>query len=343
MENDHKINTKRDLNIELLRTILMFLILLIHANAVCLPIESKNPTNLFRPFIFFFIEAITYCAVPTFILISGWYGIHATSKGILKFLFQCLFFSIGIYIVNLFRGNAVVNLSSVLQCFFLSTHDSYWFIRSYLFLYILSPILNAFIKNASYKQYTIILICFFFYQTFFGWSNIDVEFNRGFSTIYFIGLYLLAHYVRLYSPIIFQYSIKKNVIIFISLSFCISILAYINSSLSIPGPKYFGMYSYLCPLIILDSIYLFLIFKGIKISKNRFISIVAPSCLAVYLFHCNMYIYDGFLNIVSSYRIRAYGYLLIILFLISVYIISITIDLLRRFIWKMIEKASIKR
>jgi len=121
-----------------------------------------------------------------------------------------LFFSIGIYIVNLFIGNAVVNLYSVLQCFFLSIHDSYWFIRSYLFLYILSPILNAFIKNASYKQYTIILICFFFYQTFFGWSNIDVEFNRGFSTIYFIGLYLLAHYVRLYSPIIFQYSIKKT-------------------------------------------------------------------------------------------------------------------------------------
>jgi len=64
---------------------------MIHANAVCLPIESKNQTNLFRPFIFFFIEAVTYCAVPTFILISGWYGIHATKKGILKFLFQCFF------------------------------------------------------------------------------------------------------------------------------------------------------------------------------------------------------------------------------------------------------------
>ncbi len=342
MKNSSKINTKRDLNIELLRIILMFLILLIHANAVCLPIESKNQINLFRPFIFFFIEAVTYCAVPTFILISGWYGIHATKKGILKFLFQCLFFTIGIYIVNLFTRNAVVNLYSILRCFFLSTDDGYWFIRSYIFLYILSPILNAFIKNASYKQYKIILICFFLYQTFFGWSNIDVEFNRGFSTIYFIGLYLVAHYVRLYSPIIFQYSIKRNLIIFISLSFCISILAYINSSLSLPGPKYFGMYSYLSPFIILNSIYLFLIFKGIKISKNRFISIVAPSCLSVYLFHCNIYIYNDFLNIVSNYRIREYGYLLIILFLILVYIISIIIDLFRKFIWEIIEKASIK-
>ena len=87
----------RESNIELLRNISMFLILVIHANFVALPkIEyTELLSNTTPSVVRFFIESIGIVAVNVFVLISGWFGIRTRTKSVLSFIYQILFFLIG--------------------------------------------------------------------------------------------------------------------------------------------------------------------------------------------------------------------------------------------------------
>ena len=91
-------NTKvRESNIELLRNISMFLILVIHANFVALPkIEyAELMSNTAPSLVRFFIESVGIVAVNVFVFISGWFGIRTRTKGVLSFIYQILFFLVG--------------------------------------------------------------------------------------------------------------------------------------------------------------------------------------------------------------------------------------------------------
>ena len=63
-------------------------------------------------------------------------------------------------------------------------------------------VLNAFIEQASQKDFRNVLIAFFTFEFIYGWifSGSTQHIQDGYSTISFIGLYLLARYVRLYQP-----------------------------------------------------------------------------------------------------------------------------------------------
>ena len=87
----------RESNIELLRNISMFMILVIHANFVSLPrigIEELS-SNTIPSVTRFFIESLGIVAVNVFVFISGWFGIRTRLKSVLSFIYQILFFLLG--------------------------------------------------------------------------------------------------------------------------------------------------------------------------------------------------------------------------------------------------------
>lgn len=87
----------RESNIELLRNISMFMILVIHANFVSLPrIDIGELTSNTVPSVTrFFIESLGIVAVNVFVFISGWFGIRTRLKSVLSFIYQILFFLLG--------------------------------------------------------------------------------------------------------------------------------------------------------------------------------------------------------------------------------------------------------
>ena len=84
---------------------------------------------------------------------------NASIKHVLGFVFQVLFFWIGGYVVCLSLGRAELSFNGILECFALT--QWYWFIKAYAVLLIISPILNAFVNQASEKQHRNVLIAFF--------------------------------------------------------------------------------------------------------------------------------------------------------------------------------------
>lgn len=206
----------RQSNMELLRIIAMFLVLLVHADFFSLgaPSASDCIEDPIDSCLKVFFEAISIACVDIFVCLSGWFGIRPTIKGISNFVFQCLFWLIGLYVVTLILGTSSISIQGLMGCFALTKLN--WFIKAYILLYILAPVLNAFVEKASQKDFRNVLIAFFSFEFIYGWifSGSTQHIQSGYSTISFIGLYLLARYVRLYQP---RISLKSKSFYIVSL------------------------------------------------------------------------------------------------------------------------------
>ena len=182
-------------NIELLRIVAMFLVLVVHSDFFSLsaPTSMEIANSPLQSYIRIFIESISIVCVNVFIMISGWFGIRPRFKNVSSFLYQCIFFLFGIYILSILVGKEFLSKEGLSYCFLLQPWN--WFIKAYLLLLILSPILNLFIANVEKKTAIVVLFFFFLFQSVYGWYFYSVNwFVGGYSTISFIGLYILMEY-----------------------------------------------------------------------------------------------------------------------------------------------------
>ena len=159
---------KRESNIELCRILAMLLVLLLHANYFSLgEVEySDIQVNKVGALLKAFAEQLCIICVNVFVLISGWFGIRPNVKGGLSLLFQVFFYHILVVLLFLCIGEPV-SLEQVLDGFYFGS--PYWFVMSYLILYAISPILNAFIESSTPRIFASVLIVFFLLEFIYGW------------------------------------------------------------------------------------------------------------------------------------------------------------------------------
>lgn len=298
-----------------------------------------NLPRLFIRFSFIFfqviIESISVVCVNIFVLISGWFGIRPTFRGLFAFIFQCIYFLSGTYIVTCSIGISEFSLTGLKGCLFLLPSTN-WFLRAYIGLYILSPILNIFLDKISNKGLLQFLIVFYVFQTVYGCTNISEFINWGYSTFSFIGLYCLARYVR------YCISDKYKTVgwILIICIFINSLLFYISCYLKKDGFIY--VYSYINPFVIISSCCYLLIIRRIRMGVSPVFNYLSKSAFAVYLLHASPFIFNNYYKpiiqeLYYSHHTVILGWIKIIIFILLVFITAICLDLPRRYIWKKIE------
>lgn len=323
---------KRDSNIELLRIVSMFFVLMLHANFLSLGKPdanaiTNNPSNAFLSLLF---QSFSIVGVNVFVLISGWFGIKPSKKKFVSFVFQCMFFSLGCYVVKLVFGDSDKSIGIILA--YLINGIScvgYWFVISYVGLFILSPVLNAFVNKSGERLLGTILGAFFMFEFIYGWIYCN-EFQSGYSFSHFIGLYLLARFVKIYHNKVFKMKLGMDLLVYIVCAFSVAVLSILDQN-------HFDYYAYSCPLVVISSLSLVLFFSKLRIRNNKYINGIAKSSFAVYLFHCH-YIMLPYYVIISKkiyQNNEGFVYLVkIVLFILSVYFVSIIIDMARRFLWE---------
>ena len=331
----------RDSNMELLRIIAMFLVLVVHScfKSVGYPNTADaiaKPLSIFSRYV---LQSASIICVNVFVLLSGWYGIKTRIKSFCKFIFQVLFFSIGFFLYHFLSNLPSISLDGIVSVLLLKGND-YWFVKAYIGLYILSPVLNMYAEKASRVQFRNTLIAFFSFQTLYGWISSGASwFELGYSTISFVGLYMLGRYVRLYRPFYTRYSYKKDLSLYGIIVLATAVTAF---ALTYSGHcKDNIIYEYTSPFIILSSLFLLLAFSKMHF-HNNVINWIAGSAFAVYLFHANRY----FLNKVFCKKIAVWsnsmGTLPFIthtfLWIMLVFTVSILIDKIRVVLWNSIEK-----
>ena len=332
----------RQSNIELLRILAMFLVLVVHADFW----SNGQPTHLeildspLPSFARYLFQSLSIVCVDVFILISGLFSIKASKKGLSRFLFQCLFFLVGIYIVCLITGHSHISIEGIRGCFLLLPIN--WFIKSYLLLYILSPVLNSFCETATKKNFEIVLIGFFVFQSIYGITNSVNFFEQGYSTMSFVGLYLLSRYLKLYGAGS-CYSLPRWILLV--LYFIISLFVAAACILKPSLTEY--LFTYIAPTTILASVSLLLYFTKLSIPQISCINFFAASSFAVFLLHSNPNINTSVFREQIRYIYAANSGVLVIvniaIYLILVYFVATMLDQLRIVVWNFLEKKVINK
>jgi len=309
----------------------MFLVLVIHANTAFDPWPIGQDEVLASPvhcFFRFLIESLSVVCVNAFILLSGWFGIKFSFKRLFSFIFQVLFFSL---ILTLLPSKQGQGMSLFIDIF---TLNQYWFVRAYIIMFILSPLMNLFAEQAPKSVFRNVLIAFFVMQTIFSYISNSGWFDDGFSPIPFIGLYLLSRYIRIHKPAFA--SMRKEIDLFFYFG-----IAFIISILSIALFKWFGtggrMFNYTNPLVITISVFFVLFFSKLQIKNSKVINWVAISSVGAYLLHMNpLFFHPYYIDTLHSFS--AFNSPVLICgatlgFIIVLFFVGVLLDKLRSILW----------
>ena len=276
MEQVIAIKKERDSNFELCRLVCMLYIVIYHL-IIHVPGVYEN-TMWGRP-----LRTICHIGVVVFVMISGYYGIRRKWRRLLELALTVCFYNVlGILIATLcFRQPFEVK--SLLSVFFPVTNGGYWFITSYVVLYMIAPYINMVLEKLDKHEFLVSLLVFTIVVWYGGgiWSN-NIGHGRGimaFILSYGIGFFIRKFYSTETRKLAYwggQYLII-SFIIFACIAFLPGIMSKAINYLSF-GYNAIGLY--------IMSILFLLMFQNIKI-KSKVINRSATSCLGIYLCHGN--------------------------------------------------------
>ena len=296
--NKGNIVTHRQSNIELLRVISMFMVLLGHYYVISgfsdIDIISFNWIGMQ------FLGAWSKVAVDIFVIITGYFLVNQTFrwKKVLKLLSCTYFWGIIVLLLGFALGLSIKTDYIYKSLFPLTPLN--WFARSYLLLYISIPLFNKIINSVSKARLSQIIIALT--TIFYTVPTLISTFisGGGYLTSYFTFgiMYMIGAYIRKYGDAkLDKISIYAGIV---------SIILILASILWNDIHMHEGLYiMYLAHkgnsvVGLLAAIGIFTIFKNIKISYNPFINTVASTTFAVYLIHNNPIISNWLWNSMVS-------------------------------------------
>ncbi len=308
----------------------MFLVLLVHyIPSRELPTNEGLINDTLETLFNLELRSISFVCVNCFVLISGYFGIHWKLKSFSNLLFQILFWSIVCPIlVSILTGST--DVFSIFRHLYNSVF-SRWFVVSYIGLYIMAPMINKFIGTSTCRELGFFILAFYLFSTIFGYLGRAIDFNEGMSVISLIGLYLIGAYLRRNQGGIFSYSKYVYLGIYFVIGFIMVGIAVLALKVGITSSPY----GYLNPIIILESVALFLFFKKLDVGSVSWVNWIAASAFAVYLIHTDRSIYAYFMTacryIESHYSL---SFLYALIFMIGVFVVSVLVDKLRIIIYQ---------
>lgn len=325
-------------NFELLRLVAMLLVLLLHCNysvfgAVT---QADIASDAFIAFFRIFSEQACLVCVNIFVLISGWFGIKYSYKGIANILFQTIFLGWFVAVI-LYPLTHELPVVEMMKLSYLGSF--YWFVPSYLILYVSAPMLNAFVKASDKQTVFRFLIGFFLLEFTLGWLFDWEHYGLGYSAISFFGLYVLARYIRMYGTESHYFCMNSSIYLK-----CYLLLTIIPSAIIYASVSRFNyncnQLAYSSPFIIGSSVCLLLFFSKLEI-QSRVINWASASAFSMYLIQLHPSVWPHWrtfcLSIADSYTWG--GQLLIIILLcVAFALVCILLDQVRKVAWNGIIK-----
>jgi len=186
---------KRMSNIELLRIIAMFFIVCPHI-FIYSDLGRENT-------VFCIINTLLSPCVNIFMLISGYFLVDSKFKvkKIIKLYLQIVFYYLFCTVLFRYVFNVDVILKEdITSILFPILYPQEWFSINYIILYILSPFLNKMLHNLNKKEHIVLivtLIIFAYLQRFPGFASY-LNFNYGYSILWFITIYVVAAFIKFY-------------------------------------------------------------------------------------------------------------------------------------------------
>lgn len=268
-------STQRNSAFELLRILSQVFIVLYHICYIC---QGKAYSS--QPF-FQAVSIPLHIGVVVFVLLSGYFTIKLKPSGLVKLL--------GIFIIYclpevIFSIAASKNVLHTIRSLMFFSNSHFWFVKTYLYLFLVSPMINLWLKHASERQRWYMVAVFAFVACYMAISKGDSSVTNGKNLTNFIYFYLVGNQLYYYRDRWMNIKTSKLLLCYVVFNIMILVLEYfmfgnivgkIIKSLSFP---------YSSPMILVGAVMFFMII-GKQHIQSRFINYVATSSLAIYLIH----------------------------------------------------------
>ena len=146
---------ERNLGIELLRIVSMFLIIVLH----CLGLGGAGkcaPEHTVQNSILWFLTAVCYGSANLYALTSGYVCIRATHRWerMIELWLQVFLYSVGIFAVDrILGGSGDLSWRQIISLLLPVTSNRYWYFSAYFFLFAFLPFINPLLERLSKRQY----------------------------------------------------------------------------------------------------------------------------------------------------------------------------------------------
>ena len=327
-----KINiNNKDSNFELLRVVSMIFIISLHYVAHSVIILDIDDLG-FNYYLMQFFRVSGPIFLNLFVMLTGYYMINKKIKikKIIKIYLQVLFYSLSIYLIFNYKK---INIKELFFVLFPIGSERYWFASTYIGLYVLIPFINKMVTQLNKEQYKILLIILTFFtvieKNIFHSNKFFI--NDAFSVIWFIYLYLVSGYIRMY------FNKNKNKIFYMVIILIFMMISITIRTISLIYVEKMGdrFVEYNSVFIIVPTILMFLVFKEIQIKSvflTKIITLIAPYMFGIYLIHDNKIIRNllwfDWLH-VNEYANSPYLIIHFILSIFSVFFVGIIVEVLR--------------
>lgn len=328
----------RNSNLELYRIIVMLLIVAHHyvVNSGVLGSMYNDPLCANSIFLFLF-GMWGKIGINCFVLITGYFMCKSniTVRKFSKLILEVIFYKIAIYAIFALSGYETISLTGILKAVLPITLIGSNFTGCFLVFYLCIPFLNILVRNMSEKQHLGLLGLVFFTYIFMGTIPVfSVTMNY---VSWFICLYFIASYIRLYPKAIF-YKTKVWGVCTVALGIvCIvSVLCceWLGNRIGRQMAYYFVTDSNTF-LAVCFGISSFLFFKNINIKQSKIINTIASSTFGVLLIHANSdtmrrWLWQTVLNVKGAFSLSTPLLILhAILSVLGIFAVCVIIDQIR--------------
>lgn len=289
-------SVERNYGVDLLRCVSMFMVVILHVLGFGGVLDEAKG-NAYS--VAWLLEIICYCAVNCFALITGYVSCnkrYRISRYISTWL-QVSFYSFFITLLY-FLLERQIGIGTLFFSAFPVFSHKYWFFTAYTGMFLLIPIMNQFIQTASKKliNYTIvsILIIVSVYNplSVYIFGGDPFSLNGGYSFIWLSLLYLVGAWLN---------ENRQGCVKNAWLCFCIVLLVIVTWIIKLYSKdKYVEeiFVSYCSPTIIWISVFMVMLFSGIRLGTlmTRLTVVFSPSAFSVYLIHVHPIIYERYIE-----------------------------------------------
>ena len=328
---------ERQSNIELLRIICMFMIIMHH---FVVNVWYPDMLNLHTPSsvgetIVLLTHCLFFIGVNCFVLISGYFSIRTSLRGFLHLYGFYAFYALLIASTQYFGDTQYIQLSLSEKCFHVAVHslmpwenNNFWFLNAYLGLFMVAPLLNVAIANITRSNYIRIIVLLTILNVVFGnILSIDLLNTWGFCVAQFVYLYMIGGYIRKYVTIESIRAHRWSNLSAYAVSAALWAVFVAIQVFQFPFiGRFFKAFSYNNVFVLAAAIGFFLFMLSFDI-KSKTINWLASSCLAAYLLQGSILPYSWYIGLFEKYPLQNPCHIVVIsaLFLI----IALLFDKLR--------------